>query len=414
MKRIFFLIIVITCFSSQRVLCQKTNTPQKTITHLQTPIMGWASWNNFRININEEIIKAQADAMISSGMKEAGYTYINIDDGYLGGRDKNGMLLNHPKRFPNGIKALAELIHSKDLKIGLYTDAGINTCASYWDKDTIGVGVGLFGHEYKDLSLMLSNWDCDFIKVDWCGGQWLGLNEEVRYTQIGKIIREIKPSAIFNICSWKFPGQWVINVADSWRISGDIASSFESVMAIIDINSELWRYSGPGHVNDMDMLQVGRGMSFEEDKTHFTMWCMMNSPLIAGNDLTTMSEQTRQILTNKSLIEINQDLLVYQARKLVDYGELEVWAKPLKSTISGEVAVVLLNRSDKEKKITFQLNDIGINSSKGYYVYDLWSNEKSQKSNVDSLEYNIASHGVVALKVIGIMEPFNVFQFENP
>lgn len=295
----------------------------------QTPIMGWSSWNNFHVDINEEIIKAQADFMISSGMADAGYSYINIDDGFFAGRDNDGNLMVHPERFPNGMKVLSDYIHAKGLKAGIYSDAGINTCASHWDKDTIGVGSGLMGHDRKDLKLLLNDWNYDFIKVDWCGGQWLGLDEETRYTQIANIIKEIKPNTVFNICRWQFPGEWALPIADSWRISGDISNNFRSILHIIDLNADLWKYASPGHVNDMDMLQVGRGMSYEEDKTHFTMWCMLNSPLLAGNDLRSMSDQTISILTNKEIIALNQDPLVYQARRLRDDGDLEVWAKPL-------------------------------------------------------------------------------------
>jgi len=320
----------------------------------KTPIMGWASWNNYRIHINEEIIMAQADALVSSGLKDAGYSYINIDDGYFGGRDEKGKLMAHPERFPNGMKNLADYIHSRDLKAGIYSDAGLNTCASYWDKDTIGVGMGLYGNDESDLRLLLQDWKYDFIKIDWCGGEWLGLDEQTRYTELSRIIRDIRTDVVYTICRWKFPGEWAMQVADSWRISGDISNNFESILRIIDLNADLWKYSSPGHFNDMDMLQVGRGMTFEEDKAHFSMWCMLNSPLLAGNDLTRMSDQTLEILTNKEVISLNQDPLGYQARRLTDQGELEVWAKPLTWTMSGRVAVALLNRSDSID--TIQLN----------------------------------------------------------
>ncbi len=378
----------------------------------QVPIMGWASWNNFRTNVSGDIIKAQADALITSGMSEAGYLYVNIDDGFFGGRDENGNLLVHPERFPDGMKSLAGYIHSKGLKAGIYSDAGINTCASYWDKDTIGVGMGLYGHEHQDLELMLSDWGYDFIKIDWCGGEWLGLDEEVRYTELGQIIRSIRPDVVYNVCRWQFPGKWVVPVADSWRISGDIANNFESVMNIVDLNAELWRYAGPGHVNDMDMLQVGRGMNYEEDKTHFTMWCMMNSPLLAGNDLTNIDDQTLDILTNREMIAINQDPLVYQARRLTDRSRLEVWARPLVSTISGRVAVVLLNRSEKEDSIGFHLADVSIDASQSYTMRDIWNRKDYDVSRNDSVGFVVPSHGVVALRLEGKSLPYNVFQYE--
>lgn len=231
----------------------------------KAPIMGWASWNNFRINIDEEIIKSQADPMISAGLDKVGYEFINIDDGFFGGRNENGTIISHPKRFPNGMKSLASYIHSKGLKAGIYSDAGINTCASFWDKDTIGVGMGLYGHDKQDLTLFLKDWNYDFIKVDWCGGEWLGLDGQSRYTQISQHIKVIKPTAIYNVCRWQFPGKWVTNVADSWRISADISNDFQSILNIIDLNADLWMYASAGHYNDMDMLQVGRGMSYEED-----------------------------------------------------------------------------------------------------------------------------------------------------
>lgn len=379
----------------------------------RTPIMGWSSWNHYHVDINEEIIKAQADAMVSSGMQQAGYTYINIDDGFFGGRDKNGKLLSHPDRFPNGMKTLADYIHARGLKAGIYSDAGINTCASYWDKDTIGSGMGLYGHEWADLNLMLKEWGYDFIKIDWCGGQWLNLDEETRYTLLGKMIRAIRPDVVYNICRWEFPGNWAINTADSWRISGDITNTFESVMHIVDRNADLWKYSGPGHVNDMDMLQVGRGMSYEEDKTHFSMWCMLNSPLLAGNDLTQMSDETLKILTNKELIAINQDPLVYQARRLLDHGDLEVWARPLVSTMSGRVAVALLNRSDQPKTMTFSLMDVAIDPAKGYSIRDCWKHETAPVSEASSVSYQVPPHGVVVLTITGTNPPFNVFQFDQ-
>ncbi|TXD46451.1 glycoside hydrolase family 27 protein [Polaribacter sp. IC073] len=376
----------------------------------QTPIMGWSSWNNFHVNINEEIIKGQADFMVSSGMAAAGYSYVNIDDGFFGGRDSEGNLLVHPERFPNGMKVISDYIHSKGLKAGIYSDAGINTCGSQWDKDTISVGSGLLGHDRKDLKLMLKDWNYDFIKIDWCGGDWLGLDEETRYTQIANIINEMKPNTVYNICRWKFPGKWALQIADSWRISGDISNEFHSILNIIDLNADLWKYASPGHVNDMDMLQVGRGMSFEEDKTHFSMWSMMNSPLLAGNDLREMSQQTIDILTNKEIIALNQDPLVYQARRLVDHGDLEVWAKPLVSTMSGKVAVTLLNRSNETKTMSFDLDTVGIDVAEGYAYRNIWAKKDFEKSNQKSLSFEVAPHGVVVLTIDGISKPFNVFQ----
>ncbi len=405
--------IICFCFILSLFSCQVEQKKESGKCRPQTPIMGWASWNNYRVHINEDIIKKQADAMASNGMGDVGYQYINTDDGFFGGRDVDGNLLVHKERFPNGMKALADYIHAKGLLAGIYSDAGINTCASYWDKDTIGVGMGLFGHDQQDLTLFLKDWGYDFIKVDWCGGEWLGLDEQIRYTEISRIIRQIRPDVVFNICRWEFPGEWALPVADSWRISGDINNTFESVMHIVDLNADLWRYSGPGHVNDMDMLQIGRGMSYEEDKAHFTMWCIMNSPLLAGNDLSSMSKETLSILTNKDVIALNQDPLVYQGRRLVDNGDTEVWAKPLKYTMSGEVGVVLLNRGGQTADISLNMKTIGINAKAGYSFKDLWNKETKNVNNADSLSFKVPAHGVVALRIKGESIPFNMFQLQK-
>mgnify|MGYP003638194076 CR=1 FL=1 len=411
MSRFYQLFLVFILLTSCKNQAKKENTvTNKENVKPQTPIMGWSSWNNFHVNINEEIIKGQADYMVSSGMAAAGYSYVNIDDGFFGGRDSEGNLLVHPERFPNGMKVISDYIHSKGLKAGIYSDAGINTCGSQWDRDTISVGSGLLGHDRKDLKLMLKDWNYDFIKIDWCGGDWLGLDEETRYTQIANIINEIKPNTVYNICRWEFPGKWALQIADSWRISGDISNEFHSILNIIDLNADLWKYASPGHVNDMDMLQVGRGMSFEEDKTHFSMWSMMNSPLLAGNDLREMSQQTIDILTNKEVIALNQDPLVYQARRLVDNGDLEVWAKPLVSTMSGRVAVTLLNRSNETKTMHFDLDTVGIDVAEGYRYRNIWAKKDFEKSNQKSLSFEVPKHGVVVLTINGTSKPFNVFQ----
>lgn len=410
---LLLLTLITACQTSKKTTGLKAEPANtEVVMRPQTPIMGWSSWNHFHVNINEATIKSQADLMVSTGMKDAGYSYINIDDGYFGGRDTAGNLLAHPVRFPNGMRNVSDYIHSRGLKAGIYSDAGINTCASHWDKDTIGSGMGLFGHEAGDLQRMLVDWNFDFIKVDWCGGEWLDLNEEVRYTLIGNLIRKIRPDVVYNVCRWKFPGDWVVPLADSWRISGDITNTFESVMRIMDLNANLWKYASPGHVNDMDMLQVGRGMTYEEDKTHFSIWCMLNSPLLAGNDLRNMSAETIGILTNKEVIALNQDPLLYQARRIVDNGELEIWAKPLISTMSGKVAIVLLNGSTQKSTISFRPDSLGLQTRYGYTMRDLWTKRGYQISYEKEKSFSVAPHGVVVLKLEGVARPFNIFQYK--
>ena len=368
----------------------------------QLPIMGWSSWNHFRINIDEMMIREQADAMASNGMKEAGYRFINIDDGFFGGRDAEGKLFHYALKFPSGMKAMADYIRAKGLKPGIYSEAGTNTCGSIYDKDPRGVGVGLFGHEEQDLKLMLIDWGYDFIKVDWCGGLRQGLSEQEQYTRISQIVRRLKPTAVYNVCRWQYPGDWVKGIADSWRISGDIEPTFESVMHIVDICEPLWKHSGPGGFNDMDMLQVGRGMSETEDRTHFTLWCMMNTPLLAGNDLRTMRPATLAILTHPEIIALNQDPLAYQARRLRDNGDTELWAKPLGETDSGDIAVTLLNRGKESTTISFDLTDIGIEAETGYSIRDLWQRKTLDTAcRLPSRSFTVPSHGVVALRIKG-------------
>ncbi len=396
--------------------CKWSNPLNKTALHntaTNPPMMGWASWNHYRAAINEQIIRSQAEAMIQLHLNQYGYQFINIDDGFFGGRSSNGTLLHHPTRFPSGMKSLAQFIHGKGLKAGIYTDAGINTCASYYDKDSIGMGMGLFGHDGQDLNILLRQWDFDFLKVDWCGGQWLGLDEQSRYTQIGRLAKAIKPNVQYNICRWQFPGKWVTDVADSWRISGDIDNRFESIMKIVDLNAPLWKYCSPGHYNDMDMLQVGRGMTFEEDKTHFTLWCMLHSPLLLGNDLTRILPQTLQIITNEDVIALNQSKFVYQARRLADFGDLEIWAKPLESAVSGKVAVALLNRSNQPQLIECPSETIAIDASKGYTMKDLWSKEAFPLSTQTVIKKTVPPHGVVVLQINGTFKSYNVFQYAD-
>jgi hypothetical protein len=414
-KSLLLILLFLSCHVDKKLVKQKKGGETAAVSQLQLhpPVMGWASWNNYRVNINQGMIKAQADAMVNRGLNEAGYTYINVDDGFFGGRDEQGNLLSHPKRFPDGMKALADYIHSRGLKAGIYSDAGINTCASYWDKDTIGVGMGLWGHDSQDLNRFLNEWGYDFLKVDWCGGEWLGLDEEQRYSVLTSEAKAIKPTAVFNVCRWKFPGTWVTKVADSWRISGDIDNTFKSILAIIDLNADLWKYASYGHYNDMDMLQVGRGMSSEEDKAHFSMWCLMHSPLLLGNDLTTMSDETIQLVSNEELIAINQSTFVYQARRLINNGELQVWARPLISNNSGKVAVALLNRSTKKQSISFPLKAVGIDASKGYLTRDLWSRKDYALSYEATLTFDVEAHGIVVLKLDGVFIPYNVFQYKD-
>lgn len=339
------------------------------------------------------MIREQADAMVSSGLYAAGYRFINIDDGFFGGRDTSGKLFVDKQKFPSGMKALTDYIHGKKLKAGIYTDAGQNTCGSIWDNDQKGVGVGIYGHVDKDCNLFFKEWGFNFLKVDWCGGEKMKLNEEAEYIKIIKAVKAIDQDIVFNVCRWQFPGEWAITKADSWRISGDISAHFSSILKIIDLDSNLSQYASAGHYNDMDMLQVGRGMSYDEDKTHFSMWCMLNSPLLAGNDLRSMSEQTIQILTNKEIIALNQDKGYKQATRVLKNGDIEVWLKPL---AGGSKAIAIMNRGTKTADFSLDAKSLGIAANSK--LRDLWLHTdlgtvKKQK------QFAIPQHGIVVLKV---------------
>lgn len=360
----------------------------------KAPVMGWSSWNHFHINIDEKMIREQADALIQSGMYDAGYRYINIDDGYFGGRDADGNLLTDTKKFPSGMRALTDYIHARKLKAGIYSDAGKNTCGSKYDNDPNGIGVGMYGHVERDCNLFFNDWKFDFLKVDWCGGDWMGLDEETEYTKIIHAVKSINPEVVFNICRWQFPGEWAIKLADSWRISGDIRENFSSILRIIDLNADLHQYSSPGHYNDMDMLQVGRGMTYDEDKTHFSMWCMMNSPLLAGNDLRDMTRETIEILTNKEIIALNQDKGFRQATRLLREGDIEIWVKPLGKT-GKQKAIAIMNRGEKTGQTALTPEKIGVSSTSK--LRDLWLHENIGKLG-KSRTLTIPKHGIVVLK----------------
>ena len=338
------------------------------ISQKRTPIMGWSSWNTYHVNISDTLIKKQADALVSTGLKDAGYTYINIDDGYFGGRDAHtDQLLVHATRFPSGLKPVVEHIHGLGLKAGIYSDAGRNTCGSIYDADTIGVGVGLYGHDQKDCDFFFRDLGFDFIKVDYCGGRphpkgdTLSLDEQTRYSEIAEAIQRTGRNDVrLNICRWDFPGTWAARVASSWRMSQDIRPRWSSVKDIIKQNLYLSAYAYDGHYNDMDMLEVGRGMSEEEDHTHFAVWCMMASPLLIGCDLTKIKPSTLTLLKNQELIAINQDTLHQQAYVAKRKGDCYVLVKDLKQRQGRERAVAFVNLSDVEETMAIDLKEIDL------------------------------------------------------
>lgn len=365
----------------------------------QPPLMGWSSWNTFGVEINDSLIKSQANAMLRLGFAQKGYKYINIDDGYFGGRDKNGKLLIHPTRFPNGLKDLVDYIHSLGLKAGIYTDAGANTCASYWGnpKDTIGIGVGLYGHDAEDLSLFFEELDFDFIKIDYCGADArnnidrLDLNEEERYTEIANRIKEVgKKQVSWNVCRWAFPGTWVTQIADSWRTTEDIYLGWESIKSIIHQSLYLSAYTTYGHYNDMDMLEVGRGLSKEEDKTHFGMWCIMSSPLLIGCKLDSINQDAVSLLQNEELIALNQDLLGLQAYVVERKEDCYILVKDVEKLYGNKRAVAVYNPSENAQSITINFESLDLLGP--IKVRDVFE-RKDIGSFKESISVNIPAHG---------------------
>jgi hypothetical protein len=368
----------------------------------QPPMMGWASWNANRININEALIKSTADLVISQGLKDVGYSWVNTDDGFFGGRDAAGNLQVNNK-FPSGMGAIATYIHAKGLKAGIYSEAGKNTCAYKWDNDkTNGLDAGLFGHEGQDLRLFFKDWGFEFIKVDYCGAEDQRLNEKTTYTAIGdtikKIATELNRDIKYNVCRWNFPGTWVTTIADSWRMYSDISNNFSSIKTIIDKNTYLSAYASPGHYNDMDMLQVGRGMNVNEEKSHFGMWAIMSSPLMIGCNLAGIPQSTLEIIKNTEVIAVNQDILGLQAQIVARTGSTAVYAKPIETANGNVRAVALFNAGAAAKTIRVNFKDIQL--SEKATVRDLWTHtDLGEKTGY--YEVSVPAHGTTLLRIEG-------------
>jgi|GEM_PF-1716393 len=331
------------------------------------PTMGWSSWNTYGFQISEQLIMSQTSAMVDKGLKDVGYKYINIDDGFFGGRDADGNLLIHPTRFPNGMKKVVDFIHGKGLKAGIYSDAGRNTCASFWGGDKIGEGVGLYGHDQDDIDLYFKELGFDFIKVDFCGGapehnvDKLDLPEEERYRAIHEaIVNTGRTDVRLNVCRWAFPGTWVHEVATSWRMSEDIYMGWNSIKGIIGQNLYLSAFATEGKFNDMDMLEVGRGLTKEEDRTHFGMWCMLSSPLLIGCDMTTLTGEPLVLLKNKELIALNQDSLALQAYVVKRENGAYVLVKDVENLNGLKRAVAFYNPTDKDLQMSVDFFELDL------------------------------------------------------
>ena len=332
------------------------------------PTMGWSSWNTYGVNINESLIKHQADAMVTKGLKDVGFDHINIDDGFFGGRNTaTGELLIHPTRFPNGLKPVVDYIHAKGLKAGIYSDAGANTCGNYYNGDTQSVNVGFYRYDDRDADFYFKECGFDFIKVDFCGGdapqnsQRLALDPQERYTAISEAIKRTGRTDVrLNVCRWDYPGTWVHDVAFSWRTTRDINNSWASVKGILAENLYMSAYCYDGHYNDMDMLEVGRSLTTEEDKTHFGMWCIMASPLLIGCDMSNIKATTLNLLKNKELIALNQDPLCLQAYIAKCSNDCYILVKDIEKPGGTKRAFAVYNSTDTQKKVQVAFADLDL------------------------------------------------------
>ena len=368
--------------------CAATSSAQKWEGLADTPPMGWSTWNKFGCNVDERMVREMADALVESGLAEAGYVYLNIDDcWHASERDADGFPQCDPERFPSGMKALADYVHSKGLKLGIYSDAGRRTCAGRF---------GSFGHEYQD-ALQYARWGIDYLKYDWCNTE--NINPVGAYTLMRDALRAAGRPILFSMCEWgtSKPWTWAREVGHMWRTTGDIGLSFSdpavftgdwkprTVMQNFDDNAGLRRYAGPGHWNDPDMLEVGNGMSVNQDRAHFTMWCMMAAPLILGNDIRAMSDETAAIVTDRDVIAIDQDPLGVQGLRYATDNGLEIWFKPL---AGGEWAFCLFNRTHEARPYTidwqlFSFTDTEVSQCSTAFdriVYegrDLWNGGRS-------------------------------------
>ncbi|HTE00373.1 MAG TPA: glycoside hydrolase family 27 protein [Mucilaginibacter sp.] len=400
MKKLFLCALLLIAASVQ-------SFAQKTPDLALTPPMGWNTWNTFQTKIDEPLLKGMVDSYVSSGMRDAGYTYFVLDDGWMAmERDANGNLVADPQKFPNGMKAFADYVHSKGMKFGIYNCAGTKTCAGY---------PGTRGYEYQDARLYAS-WGVDYLKFDWCNAE--GINAKEAYATMSKALKATGRPIVFSLCEWgsNRPWLWAKDDGQLWRSTGDIGPYFDksltkngwtplSVLNILDRQDSIRQYAGPGHWNDPDMLEVGNGMSYAEDKAHFTLWCMLAAPLMGGNDLRKMSDQTKDILTNKEAIAIDQDALGIECFRYYSFDGIEVFVRPL---VNGDLAVCFLNRSGRSQTVSYDwaahlIQDKTSNtnvdfSQSTFKLRDLWA-KKDIGTTQKPFKQTIASHDVVMLKL---------------
>ncbi|KAL2578282.1 hypothetical protein AAZX31_16G196500 [Glycine max] len=348
-----------------------------------TPPMGWNSWNHFHLKINETVIRETADALVSTGLSKLGYTYVNIDDGWGEmTRDVDGNLVAHKTKFPSGIKALADYVHGKGLKLGIYSAAGYFTCAN--------VMPGSLGHEEQDAKTFAS-WGVDYLKYDNCNNG--GIKPIDRYPIMTRSLMKAGRPIYFSLCEWgdMHPALWGYQVGNSWRTTDDIRDNWDSMLSKADMNEVYADYARPGGWNDPDMLEIGNGgMNKSQYIVHFSLWAISKAPLIIGCDVRNMTEDTKEILSNTEVIAVNQDPLGKQGKKVRMESALEVWSGPLSEY---RVAVVLLNKySDRRASITALWEDIGLDPSSVVEARDLWEHKTLERQFVGKLTDTVEPH----------------------
>ena len=382
-------ILTVTALASGRA---QTPTPWPSLA--KTPPMGWNSWNKFGCNVSEQLIRETADAMVASGMKDAGYQFIVIDDCWQVERDPQGHIVPDAKRFPSGMKALADYVHGKGLKFGIYSDAGAMTCQRR---------PGSLGYEREDAQ-QYAAWGVDYLKYDWCYTD--GVDPKIAYTTMRDALRATGRPIVFSLCEWgkSKPWEWARGVGHLWRTTEDIQDCFHCYrdwggagwVRILDQQVGLEKFAGPGGWNDPDMLEVGNGgLTLAENRGHFSLWAILAAPLIAGNDLRSMTPEIRDVLTNRDVIAVDQDPLGRQGRRVRGDRDVQVWAKPL---AGGEWAVALLNRGKEARDISVAWVELGMPAGAAPSVRDLWS-KKDYGSVQTIFTANVASHDVVMVRV---------------